>query len=349
VTRSAEDKQAFRDALRLKGNVKDAEAYCSINRSLHFRWKKRDPIYSRACDEINNALESERQQQYINRIALRQQQYINRIALSGDPKKPCKRCGIDTPNTTEFFDLGGSGKTRHICRRCDAERHVIKAKKVSDGIDVRRSQEEIILDAPRKKVEEQARREALKMFMRGLRVAEEIYMKKEPEAIEERRVKARALYAQNADAVKSRSRVHYYNNLESERLRVTVYKHSHPDRVVKWGDKRKKLAAEQADGSLTHERVGELFGSAKLCPYCERKLTQGNKTLDHLIALSLGGSHGIHNTLICCRTCNMRKNAKPFVEWIVTLSESCERRARKIYRQRYGAEPEQQTMGLNYG
>ncbi len=138
----------------------------------------------------------------------------------------------------------------------------------------------------------------------------------------------------------------YQRDPESERLRIVKYKHSNPDKVAKWGDKRKQRAALYSDGSLTREEVGRLFGEAKRCPYCERELNGSNKSLDHMIPLSRGGAHGLRNVLISCRECNLRKKAIPFGEWIKTLSASCERRAARIYRQRYGTDPCQATLTL---
>ena len=138
----------------------------------------------------------------------------------------------------------------------------------------------------------------------------------------------------------------YTSDPARERQRVSTYKHAHPEKVALIGDRRQQRAALYADGSLTPEVVGQLFGEAKSCPYCERKLGSGNKSLDHIIALSLGGAHAVHNVLISCRECNLRKRALTFAEWVKTLSASCERRATRIYRQRYGCEPQQAALTL---
>lgn len=143
-----------------------------------------------------------------------------------------------------------------------------------------------------------------------------------------------------------RYRAFYKLNSERERQRVVAYKHANPEKVAVVGDRRKQRAALYADGSLTRDQVGKLFQEAKRCPYCERRLDATNKSLDHLEPLSKGGAHALHNVLISCRDCNIRKHATPFAEWIKTLSVSCERRVLRIYRQQYGVEPEQAGLTL---
>lgn len=118
---------------------------------------------------------------------------------------------------------------------------------------------------------------------------------------------------------KEKFRKRYKNNLEAERLRVQVYKYSNPEKVLKWADKRRVLIAEQADGTLTRERIMFLFGTARLCPYCFVVMgtsKETRKTLDHIVPISKGGLHSIANVVICCQTCNVSKGAKTLDEWL---------------------------------
>lgn len=223
-----------------------------------------------------------------------------------------------------------------------------KAILVSLGKYTRKSMASIKTDALMRKADRRARNLGNKIYVQWMRSVEVMFYR-EPEQVEQRRVKSRARYVANACLIKDQYKKRYARNIEHERLRQVVYKHSNPDKVAKWGEKRKQMAAANADGSLTHSVCDEMFKSAKRCPYCERGLNAGNKTLDHIIPLSKGGAHGIHNVLIFCRTCNLRKKAMDFSEWMSTLSESCEKKSRAIYRQRYGADPTQREMELKYG
>ncbi len=51
------------------------------------------------------------------------------------------------------------------------------------------------------------------------------------------------------------------------------------------------------------------------CKYCHCKLTNNNRTVDHVVPLSKGGEHSKDNLVPCCRSCNSRKNAKTPEEW----------------------------------
>lgn len=148
-------------------------------------------------------------------------------------------------------------------------------------------------------------------------------------------------------AMKEKSQRRYAADPNRERARVQFYRHAHPDRVAKWGDRRKQLAAAQSDGTLTCVVVGKLFAEAKQCPYCGCEFNR-NKSLDHLVPLAEGGVHGVVNVLICCRDCNIRKHAKPVTEWLERLEPKARKRVETLYRKRYGASPRQRVFSLSY-
>jgi 5-methylcytosine-specific restriction endonuclease McrA len=265
------------------------------------------------------------------------------------------------------YALRPSGKRMRYCLLCqesikaqrDEKRRFVLSPECADlrrkkailvtlGQHNRRGMSDIKAESLMRRADKKAARKGNKVYMRWLRSVETAHLK-ELGSTEEQKAKARRYYSEHKSAKIAYSKDRYYKNIESERHRVVLYKHSHPEKVARWDDKRKQLAADYSDGSLSHDICGKMFASAKRCPYCERALNPSNKTLDHIVPLSRGGAHGIHNTLICCRPCNVRKKAMDFSEWISTLSESCERRARKIYRERYRADPKQSTLALKYG
>jgi 5-methylcytosine-specific restriction endonuclease McrA len=51
---------------------------------------------------------------------------------------------------------------------------------------------------------------------------------------------------------------------------------------------------------------------AQSCFYCQ--VNQAN-SVDHVIPVSRGGSHGIGNLVPCCRSCNSSKGTKFITEW----------------------------------
>jgi 5-methylcytosine-specific restriction endonuclease McrA len=51
------------------------------------------------------------------------------------------------------------------------------------------------------------------------------------------------------------------------------------------------------------------------CRYCGANLDSNNRSLDHAIPLSRGGTNWTANFIPCCRTCNSRKRGKTFKEF----------------------------------
>lgn len=52
------------------------------------------------------------------------------------------------------------------------------------------------------------------------------------------------------------------------------------------------------------------------CAYCRVGLTQKSLTIDHKIPLSKGGSNWLANLIPACRTCNSKKGAKSWREYV---------------------------------
>lgn len=51
------------------------------------------------------------------------------------------------------------------------------------------------------------------------------------------------------------------------------------------------------------------------CFYCETKLNDNNRTIDHIIAKHIGGTNDINNFVPCCRKCNGNKGTKDIFKW----------------------------------
>lgn len=87
------------------------------------------------------------------------------------------------------------------------------------------------------------------------------------------------------------------------------------ERVHRKNTARKAHIAMVDDGTLTGPAIRNLFASAKRCCYCERPMRSRDKTLDHVIPLSRGGMHSIHNAAIACHSCNTGKGGRTPEEW----------------------------------
>jgi 5-methylcytosine-specific restriction endonuclease McrA len=62
------------------------------------------------------------------------------------------------------------------------------------------------------------------------------------------------------------------------------------------------------------------------CIYCGRLLddehieSQAERTLDHLVPRELGGGHGAHNLVTCCRHCNSARQELALRDWLRVLA-----------------------------
>jgi 5-methylcytosine-specific restriction endonuclease McrA len=57
-----------------------------------------------------------------------------------------------------------------------------------------------------------------------------------------------------------------------------------------------------------------------LCFYCGAKLRPANRTLDHKLPLSRGGTNTIDNVVPACRPCNQRKHRLTTEEFLAEIS-----------------------------
>lgn len=64
------------------------------------------------------------------------------------------------------------------------------------------------------------------------------------------------------------------------------------------------------DGTLDAPTVRRRFAEANDCPYCDTPMHARDKSLDHVLPITRGGSHSITNVVVCCRRCNSRKHAR---------------------------------------
>jgi len=82
---------------------------------------------------------------------------------------------------------------------------------------------------------------------------------------------------------------------------------------------RRRARKRNAEGSYTEEEINALLvEQGHLCgnPYCRADLRITDKTVDHVVALSRGGSNWITNLKWLCRPCNSRKSNLTEKVWL---------------------------------
>ena len=95
--------------------------------------------------------------------------------------------------------------------------------------------------------------------------------------------------------------------------------------------RRKLRETRQDDGTVVTGTYNKLLNDNKICLYCGETLTNRNSVIDHMDPLSKGGLHSITNLIPCCKTCNMAKAAKDFIEYIACLNEPYQSNAWDTY------------------
>ena len=122
-------------------------------------------------------------------------------------------------------------------------------------------------------------------------------------------------------------RLRYYrNNTETVLETNRRWCKRNPDYVKAAGLRkaRKRLAIKKSQLGLWHHmetQIEELLYRSQegCCFYCQEILdweNRRNSPLEHMIPLSRGGTHGIENWCISCRTCNSKKHTKTAKEFL---------------------------------
>lgn len=123
------------------------------------------------------------------------------------------------------------------------------------------------------------------------------YLKQKYEANKEAYAVAVKEYRnRNREKFRAERRTHYFKN--AERLRA-------------WFSNRHTKVRRGGVGDHTAEDISNIRKQQKgRCVYCRRLLAKSGEHIDHIIAVSRGGSNGRNNIQLLCPTCNMSKGAK---------------------------------------
>lgn len=93
--------------------------------------------------------------------------------------------------------------------------------------------------------------------------------------------------------------------------------------------KRKTGKTMIDDGTASAVAVSLM--ATKSCLYCACELTDESRTIDHMDPLSKGGTHSASNLCACCSSCNNKKGARGFMQFVDGLSDKHRRRAVAYY------------------
>lgn len=118
-------------------------------------------------------------------------------------------------------------------------------------------------------------------------------------------------YRNNRARKAASSRSYYLANVDKVHAYNRDWNKRNPD-IKRVACHRRRSLRRKADGSFTREQIAFLFRRQRSrCanPACSCSLEHGYH-IDHIIALSRGGSNWIRNIQLLCPTCNVRKGSK---------------------------------------
>ena len=140
------------------------------------------------------------------------------------------------------------------------------------------------------------------------------YVLKNRQKLRESAVKRRL---NNLAATRAKSREYRKANLEKVRINEANYYARNKEKVIYKQHKRRSLKKGNASYLITAKDLRRLKNSP--CFACGSKT---NLTMDHIIPIAKGGSHGIGNLMTLCRGCNGQKSARTWMEYRLWLLHS---------------------------
>ena len=133
--------------------------------------------------------------------------------------------------------------------------------------------------------------------------------------------KAKA-YQENKEAMLARNRRWREANREKERAQHKVYYANNPHIFAKRGTNRKESWAAIEKFEFSKRDYQSLLNRySNSCAYCKHGFSDDlTVSLDHVVPVSRGGTHGAGNLVPSCRPCNSSKNSRTLMEWRVSGS-----------------------------
>ncbi len=125
----------------------------------------------------------------------------------------------------------------------------------------------------------------------------------------------KAWYEKNKEALSAKSKSNYVHTKARYNASSKAWREANPMAVVNYCRNRRALK-KNAEGTHTVEDIKNILTLQKSkCAVCKKKVSEGYH-VDHVIALSNGGSNDKHNLQILCQSCNISKHNKDPIEFM---------------------------------
>lgn len=140
----------------------------------------------------------------------------------------------------------------------------------------------------------------------GVQESRRRYREQNPDKVRESRRRWRE---QNRDKLREADRRYREENLDKVREAEKRWRDANPD-IRRMATQRRKARKRSATTFSIASKDLRRLRDAR-CIACG----ESAGTIDHLIPLVRGGTHGVGNLAAMCRSCNSRKNARTLTEW----------------------------------
>ncbi len=208
--------------------------------------------------------------------------------------KQCSRCG-QIKSLDEFYRRALSADGRSAsCSACQKRYREQNREKVLESS--RRYRERKRGGPPRKRPASGG----------GVQESRRRYREQNPDKVRESR---RLWREQNPDKVRESRRLWRERNLDKVREAQRRWQEANPD-AKRLATQRRKARKRNAPTYLISAKDARRLANEP-CLACRGVAD----TLDHLVPLSRGGSHGAGNLVAMCGSCNSRKSARTISEW----------------------------------
>lgn len=126
-------------------------------------------------------------------------------------------------------------------------------------------------------------------------------------------------YRQNRAAILKRNRAWRQHNRDKVLSGLRANYRAQTDAYKARARNRKALKRAAQGTHTAADLVAILKAQGGRCAYCRTKLMKGNCHVDHIIALSKGGTNDRRNLQLTCEPCNLSKHAKDPIEFAQSI------------------------------
>lgn len=135
---------------------------------------------------------------------------------------------------------------------------------------------------------------------------------------------AKNYHAEHRESELLRSKIKYWKNVEKESLRKKKFRENNPEAIKERNRKyrqnnpeiiraksqrRRARIAQNLTFHVSKKELKRLYAAE--CFYCDNAA----ETIDHVVPIVRGGSHGIGNLVPACNHCNFSKAGRTIMEW----------------------------------